>query len=230
MAKRKIDCNLDDIVAECFKKGKYEKTAKMFGTNRENDPSKVMEEFIEYLKQKEMEKENQVEDDLGFQINFGAFKPTTKVSFSEIFITEFEIQKFCLQLLSIDMGKTEKANRGPKKETEKRKTDIPKVFIQKIKKLGMRVEDAEVLYKSKIDWCAVYSEKKIYCAEPGCDYFTKIDSEELTNHMINVHNYGKFPCEFEHCDYVGFSKVNFYIFSICLSHMQYVIQYGSYSM
>ena len=81
MAKRKIDCSLDDIVAECLKKGKCEKTAKMFGTNRENDASNVMEEFIKYLKQKDTEKENQVEDELGFEINFGAFQPTAKVGF-----------------------------------------------------------------------------------------------------------------------------------------------------
>ena len=83
MTKRKIDCNLDDIVAMCLKKGKYEKTAKMFGKNRESDPSKVMEEFIKYLKQKETDKENQSEDDLGFEINFGAFQPTMKVSLFE---------------------------------------------------------------------------------------------------------------------------------------------------
>ena len=81
MPKRKIDCNLDDIVAEWLKKGEYEKTAKMFGKNRENDPSEVMEEFIKYLKQKEIEKENQLEGDLGFEINFGAFQPSKKVSF-----------------------------------------------------------------------------------------------------------------------------------------------------
>ena len=102
---------------------------------------------------------------------------------------------------------TEKLNHGLKKETEKRKIDIPKEFIKKIKKLGMKVEDAEILYKSKIDWCAVYSENKIFCAEPGCDYFTKIDSEELTNHTINVHKYGDYPCEDDHCDYVAHSKV-----------------------
>ena len=81
MPKRKIDCNLDDIVAEWLKEGKYEKTAKMFGKNRENGASKVIEEFIKYLKQKESKKENPVEDDLGFEINFGAFQPSKKVSF-----------------------------------------------------------------------------------------------------------------------------------------------------
>ena len=101
----------------------------------------------------------------------------------------------------------EKNKQGPKKETEKRKTDIPKEFIKKIKNLGLKVEDAEILYKSKIDWTAIYSENKIYCVEPRCDYFTKIDGEELTNHMINVHKYGDFQCNYDHCDYVATSKV-----------------------
>ena len=70
----------------------------------------------------------------------------------------------------------EKTNRVPKKESETRKADIPKEFINKIENLGMKVEDAEVLFRSKIDWTAVYSENKIYCIEPGCDYFTKLDN------------------------------------------------------
>ena len=103
---------------------------------------------------------------------------------------------------------TEKSQ-GPKKETEKRKIVIPKEFIKKIKNLGMKVEDAALLFKSKIDWCAVYSENKIYCVEPGCDYFTTIDNEELKNHMIVVHKYGYFPCQYDDCDYVAISKVFF---------------------
>ena len=71
----------------------------------------------------------------------------------------------------------------------------------------MKVEDAEILFKSKINWCAVYSENKIYCVEPGCNYFTTIDNKELTNHMINVHGYGNYPCNYDHCDYVACSKV-----------------------
>ena len=76
----------------------------------------------------------------------------------------------------------------------------------------MKVEDAEVLYKSKIDWSAVYSENKIFCAEPSCDYFTEIDNEDLTKHMITVHKYGNYPCEYDHCDYVAHSKVEFTTF------------------
>ena len=93
-------------------------------------------------------------------------------------------------------------------ETEKWKIDIPKEFIKKIENLGMKVEDAEVLFRSKIDWTAIYSDNKIYCIEPGCDYFTKIDSDELTNHMIDVHKYGDYPCNYDHCNYIATSKVS----------------------
>ena len=100
-------------------------------------------------------------------------------------------------------------NQVPKDEIETRKKGIPKEFIRKIKRLGMKIEDAEVLFKSKINWSAVYTENKIYCVEPGCNYFSKIDSDELTNHMIDVHEYGDYPCDYDHCDYVASSKVIF---------------------
>ena len=54
----------------------------MFGTkpSGESDHSKSLKKFIEFLKQSEKEKENRIEDDLGFEINFGAFQPEPKVS------------------------------------------------------------------------------------------------------------------------------------------------------
>ena len=104
---------------------------------------------------------------------------------------------------------TEKTNRGFQIEREKRKKVIPKEFIRKIENLGIKVEDVEVLFMSKIDWTAVYSNNKIYCVEPGCNYFTKITTEELTDHMINVHKYADFPCDYDHCDYIAYSKVKF---------------------
>ena len=103
----------------------------------------------------------------------------------------------------------EKANRtndGTTKKSKKRKIDIPSQFIKKIKKLGMQVEDAEILYKSKINWTAVYSENKVYCAEIGCDFYTKIGNDELNNHMQSVHKYGEYPCEEDYCDYVAVSQ------------------------
>ena len=83
MAKRKITCSLDNIVMEHLKKAKCEKTSQMFGDefSGSNDHSKLLENFIKFMKQKETEKENSFEDDLGFEINYGAFHPMAKVSF-----------------------------------------------------------------------------------------------------------------------------------------------------
>ena len=88
-----------------------------------------------------------------------------------------------------------------------KKVDIPKDFIKKIKKLGMNVDDAEVLYKTKIDWTAVYSDNKIYCPEVTCSFFAKIDDGKLEDHLISVHNYGVYPCQYPHCNFTGVSKV-----------------------
>ena len=54
----------------------------MFGTecSGESDHSKSLNKFIKFLKQNEKEKENRIEDGLGFEINFGAFQPEPKVS------------------------------------------------------------------------------------------------------------------------------------------------------
>ena len=87
MTKRKIDCSLDDIIIEYLKKVKCEKTSKMFGTecSSESDHevvSKSLERFAKLLKENELKNENRSEDDLGFEINFGAFQPVSKVSFS----------------------------------------------------------------------------------------------------------------------------------------------------
>ena len=86
MAKRKMDCSLDDIVMEYLKKAKCEKTSKLFGNERsvESDDGRLLKKFIKFMKQNETKKETRVQDDLGFEINFGAFQPETKVNFSQI--------------------------------------------------------------------------------------------------------------------------------------------------
>ena len=83
MGKRKIDCSLDDIVIGYLKKIKCEKTSKLFETEKSDKAYHLnsLEKFIKCLKQNEKEKENRIEDDLGFEINFGAFEAEAKVSF-----------------------------------------------------------------------------------------------------------------------------------------------------
>ena len=73
---------------------------------------------------------------------------------------------------------------------------LPKAFLETIKKLGLREQDAETLYSTKIDWTAVFSDNKIFCSERGCDFSTEIskDNAELQAHMETVHQWGDFPC------------------------------------
>ena len=81
MAKRKIpvDFSLDEIIGEHLKKAKCEKSLKLF--EEKVGPSKkpkISDNFWNYLK--ETEKKNTRDEDLGFEINFGAYQPHKKVS------------------------------------------------------------------------------------------------------------------------------------------------------
>ena len=73
----------------------------------------------------------------------------------------------------------------------------------------MKEEDAEILFKTKIDWSAVYSDNKIYCTEAGCDFVTEIkdNDEDLKSHLRTVHNWGDWPCSDQNCGYIGHSQV-----------------------
>ena len=82
MGKRKHYCSLDEIVIECLKKAKYERTLKLFQKQDSNKCSKATYAgFIAFLEQSVVVKENKDDDDLGFEINFGAFQCETKVRF-----------------------------------------------------------------------------------------------------------------------------------------------------
>lgn len=84
MAKRKNECSLDNAIAGFLKKRKYRKTLKLFGANVSNDGdlnSQLSDRFEIFLKRKiknELKSKN-VDDGLGFEINFGTFQPTQKV-------------------------------------------------------------------------------------------------------------------------------------------------------
>ena len=185
MSKRKIDYTVNDFVIEYLKKAKYEKTLKLIAEkDAGKETMKTYKNFINYLKEIETKTKMKNYDDFGFEINFG------------------EYQQAAVARKTI----SGKIKTGSKNEVVK-KNDVPKEFIKKIQKLGMKIEDADLLYKTKINWTAVYSENKLYCTEHGCDYFTKIDGDELKNHMITIHNYGEYPCPYQDCDYVGVSKV-----------------------
>ena len=81
MAKRRIDCSLEEYIIDHLKKRKYRKTLKLFEEQNEDSAktdSELLSKFTKYLKKKEMKNEI---DHLGFEINFGAFQPEAKVIF-----------------------------------------------------------------------------------------------------------------------------------------------------
>ena len=87
MAKRKIYCSLDDIVGEYLKKKKFEKSLKLLeekDKHKNNDLNKTLKRLFDYLKKTESGKRNIEHEDLGFEINFGAYEPQQKVSWNDV--------------------------------------------------------------------------------------------------------------------------------------------------
>ena len=81
MAKRKHDCSLDGIVIEYLRRSKCKKTLESLEKqNRNNSSKSIYDDFVSYLRQSGGKAEN-YNDDLGFEINFGAFQPEPKVVF-----------------------------------------------------------------------------------------------------------------------------------------------------
>ena len=83
MAKRKIDCTLDEFVSKYMKKANCDKSLKLFEDKvecKKNVATERLKQFFGYLKEKEVHKKKMIGDDLGFEINFEAFQPEKKVS------------------------------------------------------------------------------------------------------------------------------------------------------
>ena len=80
MGKRKSDCSIDDFIVDYLKKRKCVRTLKLFEEKNKNcENQNICQKFMNYLKRKESEKVIAI-DDLGFEINFEAFRPVQKVS------------------------------------------------------------------------------------------------------------------------------------------------------
>ena len=88
MPKRRYKCSDDglcEFVTEYLKKAKYEKSRKLFQNQTDsiipkpiNSTSNLFLKFREFLLKKPIKTE--INDDLGFEINFGAFQNEPKVS------------------------------------------------------------------------------------------------------------------------------------------------------
>ena len=76
---------MSEFVTEYLKKRKYEKSQKLFQSQKDsliskprNLSSNVLLKFREFVLKKTIKTE--IDDDLGFEINFGAFQSELKVS------------------------------------------------------------------------------------------------------------------------------------------------------
>ena len=125
MAKRKLDSSLDGIIINYLKRGKCEKTLKLFegrieGAIEDINTSKM---FWNHLQRKEAEKES-AKDDLGFEINFGAYQIQSGEN------------RFSEQTLDSSARKSSAGTKIRNEKSDKKENiDIPKEFIEKIKEL-----------------------------------------------------------------------------------------------
>ena len=127
-----MDCSLDDIVREYLKKVKCDKTSKMFGTDHSvgSDHSKSLTKFMKNLRQSEIKKENRAEDDLGFEINFGAFQPEPKVRFLQQLTGESNL------ILDGSEKTFDQKDKGAQESTRKSRKRGSKRFYRKDYKSG----------------------------------------------------------------------------------------------
>merc|ERR1719471_1296895 len=102
------------MIINYLKKAKCEKTLKLLEEKFDevSEDVRVTEKFSNYLGAKEVKKEIE-SDDLGFEINFGAYQPQPKIKITNV--------------------ESRKKNESRKIEKKDEKVDIPNEFIEKIR-------------------------------------------------------------------------------------------------
>ena len=87
MPKRESDSRLDDVLVGYLKRRKYRKTLQLLAKTHTHESVPRNEEtgkkFFDYLKRIiKVANEKVDEDDLGFEINFGAYQYNSKVTYN----------------------------------------------------------------------------------------------------------------------------------------------------
>ena len=106
-------------------------------------------------------------------------------------------------------SKIRKRKREDQSKDDTLKVKIPKKFIKHISSLGFNEEDAERLYEQKDDWMGINTGGKLFCAKPGCNFYTQISSDELFAHCRLKHQWKDYPCREDNCNYVAYSSTAF---------------------
>ena len=92
------------------------------------------------------------------------------------------------------------------KHREKPIVKVPSKFIKHILSLGFEESDAPRLYEQKDDWMGVSSGGKLLCAQRGCNFHTKLSSDELFKHCRIEHHWRDYPCLEDNCQFVAYSS------------------------
>ena len=79
-------------------------------------------------------------------------------------------------------------------------------FIRKIKELGFKEKDAEILFETKLDWDSITLNSDIHCVERACKFSTKMGDSCLTRHCVDEHQWGQYECNYDNCSYIAYSK------------------------
>ena len=102
--------------------------------------------------------------------------------------------------------------------SEEKKVKIPSEFIEHILTLGFDKNDAKRLYDQRDDWLGVHTGGQLFCTKYGCQFFTKVNSDELFEHCRNEHKWKDYPCDHVNCNYVAYSSLALHHHGRTMSH------------
>ena len=143
-------------------------------------------------------------------VNFSVVKGESKTTSFLKFIQRRRRSKKLSFAINLDaeFPRPKRPEKLRKRHREKLLTveEIPKDFIKIVKSLGFSKADAPRLYSSKDDWTGLNTGGKVNCTEQGCDFSSKISSKCLFSHCREEHGWRDYPCDFDGCQFISFSK------------------------
>ena len=75
-----------------------------------------------------------------------------------------------------------------------------------MKTLAIPDEDMNKMAELKINWNSIEKHPTIVCADRNCNYSTKLFTECLVSHCVDVHKYSKHLCPKNNCEFEAYSK------------------------
>lgn len=181
---------IDEVVSNFLNQNGYKKSKTEFGS-----PSKVVD--LKKLYEHRRRKGAALQPKLSFDINLPAVD------------TNYAVQRVAEDPQVNSRKKLDLStfhNKNAEKKAQTAKKDA--AFMAALRMLGFPESDAPYLYKNKDYWMGDVANRTVYCVERDCDFSTTLGPGCLTEHCIDEHQWGRYPCEFENCKFVSYSKFN----------------------